>query len=89
MEKPRIGFEIVRYVVLGGKCVSPSRKRHTGQAGIARRIKQAERVPTVPPRVSDALAGIEDLERDSSFCQMVADGEPGLAAADHNGLNLS
>src|SRR5262245_51919102 len=81
-----VRFEIIRHLVFGRKRERPARKLHAGEAIEGGRRKEAKRVPPLSPCVAHALIGVENDERPTPACQVVADGESRLAAADDNCL---
>jgi hypothetical protein len=50
--------------------------------------EQPERVPAVPPGFANTISGVEDHEIAVLSCQVVAHCETGLAAADHDGVEM-
>ena len=82
-----IGFEVVGHLVLGRKGPAGRRKRHAVEAVVAGRREQAQRVPAAAPGIADPFVGFEDHEGDIVPLQMIADGQAGLAAADHHDVD--
>src|SRR5829696_9179843 len=52
------------------------------------RGEQPERVPAVPPGLANPASGVEDHEVAVLSCQVVTHCETGLAAADHDGVEM-
>jgi len=82
-----VGLQVVRHLVLRGVGGARGGKSHPGESVVPSRAEQAERVPAVPPRVTDPLAGVEDHERQTTAAQLVPHGETRLASPDDHGLN--
>ncbi len=60
------------------------RHEPAGQRGVRGRGEEVEGVPGVLPGATRSLLRVEDDEVQAEAAQVVAGGEPGLAAADHH-----
>jgi len=56
------------------------REAHARQRGVARGREEAKRIPSLAPRISNALVRFEDDERDPAPGELVTHGESGLPA---------
>src|SRR5205814_6831962 len=59
-EALRIIRKVIGHLVLGWERAAEDRKTQSRKGPESRRVKQAERIPTVPPGVSNPFAGVED-----------------------------
>src|SRR5262249_26555127 len=50
--------------------------------------EQPQRVPSLPPRVADACARIENHEVEAELLQVITRGQAGLTAADHDRVEM-
>jgi hypothetical protein len=82
LEPGCIGLQVIAHFVLGGESAGRPRKRHPRQAVVAPGGKQAERVPSGSPCVSDPLVGVKDHEGQLTLGEVVPDRETCLTAAD-------
>ena len=83
-----VGLKIVGHLVLGGEAVRRRGERHADQAVEAGRGEQAQRIPALPPGVSDPRVGVQDHEAQPVPGQVVAHREAGLTGADHHRRDL-
>ena len=84
LEAGRVGLQVVGHLVPGRVVPGVGREGHAGQPAVAARGVEAQRVPAPAPGVTDPPAGVQDHERPAPPGQVVAGGQPGLAAAhDH------
>jgi hypothetical protein len=65
-----------------------ARERHPIEAVELGRREQPQRVPPLTPRVADALVRVQDYEADAGAREVIADGETGLPAADHDHVEM-
>src|SRR5205814_5781574 len=89
LEPRRVSFDVIRR--LPGRGIRPARRREgpARETVVAGRREEAERVPAArAPGTANPLVGVEDHERPSELLQVVADGQAGLAAADHDRLEV-
>ena len=63
LERAGIGLQIVGGLVLGRICPGRSRKRHPRQSVVTAGRKQTQRIPPLPPGITDALVLVQDDER--------------------------
>src|SRR5215471_3325227 len=82
-----VGFEVIGNLILRGECFSCARKSHSGKFDVPGRRKQAQRVPAIPPGISDSVVRIQNQEVDSSLGQVVPHGQSSLASSDDNCVN--
>src|SRR5690606_19633630 len=82
----RVCFEVVAHLVLGRERISVARERQAVEATEPRRREQPQRVPALPPRITHALARVEDHELQPALLQVMPDRQPRLAAPDHDRL---
>ena len=85
LERAGICFQIVGGLVLGRISPGRSRKRHTRQPVVADRRKQTQRIPPLPPGITDAVVLVQDDERQIPLLEVIAGSQTGLAATDHDG----
>src|SRR5262249_20240921 len=84
LKTARVGFEIIRHLVVRGKRERRRRKLHPHEPIERSGREQTERIPAIAPGVTDAPARVEDDERPSDASEVVTDRQPRLAAADHD-----
>jgi hypothetical protein len=61
---------------------------HAGETDHHVGSEETKGVPTIPPRVSRPLIGIDDEERDVLPGEVVADRQAGLSATDDEGVDV-
>jgi hypothetical protein len=79
-----ICFEVVRHLVLGREGVLVRREAIAVERVELRRGEEAQRVPAVAPDVANAGRTLKDDMVDASPLEVVANGQPRLAGADHH-----
>src|SRR5215468_11310307 len=82
-----VEFEVIGNLILRWESFSCARKWHSGKLDVPGRRKQAQRVPAIPPGISDSVVRIQNQEVDSSLGQVVPDGQSSLASSDDNCVN--
>ena len=75
LERAGICFQIVGGLVLGRISPGRSRKRHTRQPVVADRRKQTQRIPPLPPGITDAVVLVQDDERQMPLLEVIADSQ--------------
>jgi hypothetical protein len=83
VELGRVAFEVGDHLVAGRVAVRVAGESETGQPVVAPRREQHQRVPPLPPRGCDRVAGFQDDESAALLGQPVAGGKAGLTAAHH------
>ena len=89
LEAGGVAGQVVRDVVLAGVGVGGCREGQAGQRVVLCRAEQAQRVPALPPGVSDLGCGVEQQEACVRIGEVVAEGEAGLTGADDDDVDGS
>ncbi len=87
LEPGGVGLEVGGHLVLGRQAVPRTREGHARQAIEARRREQPEPVPAVSPRRPDPVGRLQDQVRPALAGQVMTHREPGLPAADDDGVD--
>ena len=82
-----IGLQVVRHLILRREGPPGRGEAEAGQAVVASRREEPQRVPTRAPRVADPLVGVQDHGRPAPSLQEVPRREARLASADDHGLD--
>ena len=85
-ERRGVTAEVLRDSVFRGMAVRVAGKGQAGQARVAGRGEQRQRVPARPPDVPGFRAGIHDQERATALLQLPSDRQTGLPGPDHDGI---
>src|SRR3954465_8296207 len=83
LERLGVAGEVLDHLIPAGVGVRVAGERHLGQAVVASRREQLQRVPPLSPRRGGLRRRLEDHEAPARTAQEVAEREAGLAAPDH------
>ena len=83
LEVCRVGPQVIGDVVFAGVGIGRGGEGQSRQVVVLGWGERPQRIPPRPPGGADLGAGVHDLEVQSTLRQVVAHGQAGLAAADH------